>query len=1122
MNIICINESHKKALVRSRRILGKYFNQIGSRTWIGRISKEGLEDIHVELKSSASRHTAVACHQIVTRKRFELQWIVGTRQFFDQHGNFAFRTATSNQIEYKKMAPIIKLFRYIARFAALIHDIGKMTMLFQSKIIEGRPGAEPIRHDLLSCLMLEKIIRTASNKSLKDIKSDKKGWLEPLMQSLEDNDDNLFAHLFDKDGNILLDPKCVGNIKKKLEGSTSFVETQLTNYLNSRNARNQTPILFSIVWLILNHHKLVTGKASNNKIKFKLDNCLNPNHKEKLNKNLQIDLSSQIFQKNGQWVSALKACMNNFKKFLDLQETIVSDMYGDGGKEWIATLVHQVRPLFIYADYQASMDKEFKAKRIIKGKLFANSTGKNKCPADLLEEHLFRVYKQVDHFFRTWHIAESSSSGLNFLHQDDIQPDSLWFDRPSPSSNFAWQLEAEQILLKHKDIQSDTPFLGVVLAGTGTGKTVGGPRILKAISDDMRFTLALGLRTLTLQSGDVYLNDLGLSKEMVTVKIGSQIAKDLYKKSLDNKDDEIEIDLTLSKNKMFDNTFLLFKEKPIMVTTIDQIIRCAEMSRGSECKMLMRVATSDLILDEIDNYSAADIVSIGKLIFLHGLFGKKVILMSATLSPIVFQALSKAYQEGVHVYSWKEGLKAEYKIGLFSNVVPPKIFKGNEKNLTKFDKYALIVAEKLLMQPVKQRLKIVKITENHQEELLRSCFDFHKDNCEIDNKTGKRISMGFVRFNTIKAARKFAQLLYNQGQPNDFEYKIVCYHSNYLLVERAYIEDRLNKILNRKNESEFFEQPEIRTMLDKTKKQDVVIIVSTTSIQETGRDHDYSWCILEPQSTRSGVQAPGRVLRHRNIILGKGQYNVGIFDRPLRSFDGEQEYVWCFPGIETSKLYKVLGNPSSKAIKNSLKNCGITTNKGIGSDEHIIITEEAFNLTEWQTNITAKLCLLKPEKYEDQPLTALEYIEFYDTLFHNDKKYVLVDYIEYPTYKLVDEHVKKTYFRKSNGQQYVDIFIDNPEDKEEDQIFKRKSYETVPTKNLLINNLERSQVLNVDYAFLRSLSKLELLKRYKVSEENYSKYLSGSLSGYSNGLLANDITDGNKKFHYHPLLGFEI
>jgi CRISPR-associated endonuclease/helicase Cas3 len=66
----------------------------------------------------------------------------------------------------------------------------------------------------------------------------------------------------------------------------------------------------------------------------------------------------------------------------------------------------------------------------------------------------------------------------------------------------------------------------VNMASTGCGKTLGNARILYALADSqrgLRATYALGLRTLTLQTGRSYRHDLHLSDDDLAVKKGSAL-----------------------------------------------------------------------------------------------------------------------------------------------------------------------------------------------------------------------------------------------------------------------------------------------------------------------------------------------------------------------------------------------------------------------------------------------------------------------------------------------------------------------------------------------------------------------------------------------------------------------
>ncbi len=109
---------------------------------------------------------------------------------------------------------------------------------------------------------------------------------------------------------------------------------------------------------------------------------------------------------------------------------------------------------------------------------------------------------------------------------------------------YQWQDEAVK---KIKVWKKDQPkkrqgFFAVNMAGTGCGKTIGNAKIMRALSDDgqsLRYILALGLRTLTLQTGDEYRYRLKLDNTELAVLIGSKAVAELHFDSkIEEKDDD--------------------------------------------------------------------------------------------------------------------------------------------------------------------------------------------------------------------------------------------------------------------------------------------------------------------------------------------------------------------------------------------------------------------------------------------------------------------------------------------------------------------------------------------------------------------------------------------------------
>ena len=188
-------------------------------------------------------------------------------------------------------------------------------------------------------------------------------------------------------------------------------------------------------------------------------------------------------------------------------------------------------------------------------------------------------------------------------------------------------------------------------SSTGKGKTFANARIMYGLSNPKlgcRFSIALGLRTLTLQTGDALQERLRLEKDDLAVLIGSQAVKQLYDLAQkDAKNAEKTAFGSESHNELLDEDqyvayegttdgplkhWLADKDKlnklvsaPILVSTIDHIMPATESDRGGkQIAPMLRLLTADLVLDEIDDFDLADLPAIARLVNWAGLLGARV------------------------------------------------------------------------------------------------------------------------------------------------------------------------------------------------------------------------------------------------------------------------------------------------------------------------------------------------------------------------------------------------------------------------------------------------------------------------------------------------------------------
>src|SRR5699024_9523921 len=96
---------------------------------------------------------------------------------------------------------------------------------------------------------------------------------------------------------------------------------------------------------------------------------------------------------------------------------------------------------------------------------------------------------------------------------------------------FKWQNKAVQLAKELRAASEDNGFFGVNMASTGCGKTIANARIAYALADEKkgaRFTIALGLRVLTLQTGQSLREDLGLENDQLATLVGGSAHKSLF------------------------------------------------------------------------------------------------------------------------------------------------------------------------------------------------------------------------------------------------------------------------------------------------------------------------------------------------------------------------------------------------------------------------------------------------------------------------------------------------------------------------------------------------------------------------------------------------------------------
>ncbi len=896
MMVTFVSECEKKALKRTRRVLDAFASRIGSRTWQTVITKEGLDAVKKLLRKTATKNSAVACHWLRSRSRSELVWIVGNRHKFNKEGivpvNFTEQDHINSHWENDwRYLPLIKS---LVGLAALFHDWAKASDFFQKKLLKSAIIADPFRHEFLSILMLNIFING----------EDDDGWLSRLAEG-DISTSQILAAL-------------KGNFRKNIGKLKPF--------------KNMPDGAVMVAWLVLSHHRLpiidkYRGEPATDFRKL-LDIVTAQWGYDYPAEDKDIDLcltySHGLPCDSKKWLKYAQKQAGRLQNNLEL----LQEARENGS--WRVVL-HHCRLALMLADHFHSSQKKNDPKWQDELELFANTDRKTCKTKHKLVEHLVMVAKQA---VRNVHFMPRFEGRNQELHWvQDVRT----LKQKSPGK-YRWQDKAVLALKKWRDEQgkeldvSQFGFFAVNMASTGTGKTFANAKIMRALSPDhqsLRYILALGLRTLTLQTGDEYRERIELSDEDVAVLIGSKAVLKLHEGVTENRaeseEDLLVNDLDFSGEIPDDQLSTVlpdlksrqFLYAPVLSCTVDHLMGATETRRGGRYILpALRLLSSDLVIDEIDDFDGTDLIALGRLIHLAGMLGRKVMISSATIPPDLAEGFFNAYQVGWAIFA--KSRKAHGTIGCAwvdefkTTVVTLNTASG--KVLTDYgNEHANFTTRRLikLQQEVVKRKALITACVPPDRENKESCQDYfngvmldaaldqHKKHHFVDQQSGIQVSFGLIRLANITPCVELTRYLLEVELPEDTEIRTMAYHSQQLLLMRHAQEKHLDEVLDRTTGAHHpLTNNLIRQHLDSCSKPNIVFILVATPVEEVGRDHDFDWAVVEPSSNRSFIQLAGRVLRHRDMEDDIATANVVLLQHNLKGLLGKKR-AFCFPGYES-------------------------------------------------------------------------------------------------------------------------------------------------------------------------------------------------------------------------------
>jgi CRISPR-associated endonuclease/helicase Cas3 len=813
--------------------------------------------------------------------------------------------------EYENNWKYLPLIRCLTALAALLHDWGKASKLFQGRLDGSlKVKCDPIRHEWISSLLFSAFVKSSGGGD---------EWIQKFIDGDIDE--------------LLLKEKASEQEKKPLTGLPDSASL--------------------LIWLIVSHHRLPLPKKdqmpnrikqiSNDSIQALLKRITQEwgyqnRHDDKKFISLCFEFPNGLLSGSEAWTKSLRYWATVLQQHVHLLEEAMSNGV------WRVVLHHSRLCLMLGDHCYSSQDEDKQWQSDIE--LFANTDrkdGQNRLKQKL-DEHLVKV-------------AETAVSSANLLPYFESEPMSavgVEGLKPVPNTPkmFRWQDRAVSAIGKWRKETEDKVqgFFVINMASTGCGKTLANAKVMKSLSkdgDSLRFVLALGLRTLTLQTGDEYRKRIKLDDGELAVLIGSKAVAELHtgqKVLKDEQESQFEQSGSESQDSLLDKndelswqgvlpeeelTTVLTNPKdrkmlyaPVLACTIDHIMAATETKRGGRYILpSLRLMSSDLVIDEIDDFSGDDLIAIGRLVHLAGMLGRKVMLSSATIPPDLALGFYNSYLEGWKLFAASRELNSsigcawvdEFKTQIYTIASNEQ---SHEHYATEHQNFITERVKKLIKEPSKRKADIVICDKDQNEENLKQSYfsiiqqaiiDKHHVHSAEDLQTNINVSFGVVRMANIQPCVELTRYLLKTEWPDDVNVRCMAYHSQQVLLLRHQQESHLDAVLKRK-ESEgkppaAFSNPVIRKHLDECRSKHLVFILVATPVEEVGRDHDFDWAVVEPSSYRSIIQLAGRVRRHRAGEVSSP--NMALMQYNWKGFQGKEERVFAKPGYEVGSAFQL-------------------------------------------------------------------------------------------------------------------------------------------------------------------------------------------------------------------------